>query len=199
MQKRTNRGHHEQLQRAHALPLHELLARRRSPKAFLDRTLDPGILVSLFEAARWSPSSRNEQPWRFIVATKEHADDYHRLFEVLNERNKAWAHTAPVLVAVVAKTFFDPDGLPNRASFFDVGGAVALLTIQAVSLGLQVHPIGGFDNGRLKTVCGIPDGYEPIVMLAIGYPDEQTLLNEERVRNQLSSFVFQGMRGRTEA
>ncbi|MER3523806.1 MAG: nitroreductase [Ignavibacteria bacterium] len=193
MQNVLDDGHPQQRQRARALPLHELLARRRSPKAFLNKPLEPEILSSLFEATRWSPSSRNEQPWRFIVASKEPANDYDRLFDVLNEANKAWAHTAPVFAAVVAKMTFDRDGRPNRAALFDVGGAVAALTAQAVSLGLQVHPMGGFDSARLKAVCRIPDGYEPIVMLAIGYPDEKALLKEGRVRNQVSSFVFQGM------
>jgi nitroreductase len=154
-------------------------------------------LLSLFEAARWSPSSRNEQPWRFVLGLKHRGDSYGRLFESLTEANKSWAHQAPVLVAVVAKLTFERDGSYNRSALLDVGGAIANLTVQAVSVGLQVHQMAGFDRESVRKTCGIPDGFDPVVMLAIGYADEAHLLPfHQRRRFPLSSFVFEGSWGR---
>ncbi|MDH5726616.1 MAG: nitroreductase family protein, partial [Nitrospira sp.] len=95
-------------------PIHDLFARRWSPRAFDERPVETQLLRSLFEAARWAPSSNNEQPWRFIVASKEHQTDWNRLFECLAEGNRRWAFRAPVLVLSVASMYFEDDGKPNR-------------------------------------------------------------------------------------
>ncbi|HXG01475.1 MAG TPA: nitroreductase family protein [Bacteroidota bacterium] len=180
----------------HNISLHETLRNRRSPKVFIGRQVENEKLLSLFEAARWSPSSRNEQPWRFIIGVRERGEAYQRLFDCLTEANKAWAGQAPVLVAAVAKMFFDRDGQNNRTALLDVGGAIANLTVQAVAMGLQVHQMAGFDKHKLKKVCEIPDGYEPAVMLAIGYPDEAQLLAfYQRNRHPMPGFVFEGRWG----
>ena len=177
------------------LPLLEVIAQRRSPRRFLDIPIEPEKQRSMFEAARCAPSSLNEQPWRFIVVTKDNASEYERLFSTLTDRNKVWASEAPVLVVSVAKLFVDRNGKPNRFALHDVSGAMANLTMQAVSLGLQVHQMGGFDAVRLRTLYQIPDGFEPVTVSAIGYADEFNLLTRERTRNELATFVFQGQWG----
>src|SRR6185295_4926818 len=112
-------------------PIHDLLKNRWSPRSFADRAIEPEKLRSIMEAARWAPSSSNEQPWRYIVATKEDPANYARLFNCLVEGNKLWAKSAPVLMISVAMKTFTRNGKPNRFSGHDVGQASALLTVEA--------------------------------------------------------------------
>ena len=177
--------------------IHELLRRRWSPRAFDDRPIEIEKLQSLFEAARWAPSSNNEQPWRFLVATKEHKGEYDRLFNCLVEGNQQWAHRAPVLLLSVAKLEFE-DGSPNRHAFHDTGMAVENLVLQVTELGLVAHQMAGFRVDQARADCQIPDGYEPVAMMAIGYPGDPALLSDRlraretqpRVRNPLTEFVY---------
>jgi nitroreductase len=169
----------------------EPIAQRQSPKGFLDRPIAPEKLRSLFEAARWAPSSRNEQPWRFVVAAKENATQFADMLSTLNPMNVEWAQHAHVLVSVIAKRSFDRDGKENRHANYDVGGAVATLTLQAVSLGIQVHQMGGFDGAKVRALFSIPSEFDPIVILAVGYADELQLLQKRRARKELGELVFE--------
>lgn len=178
------------------IPLNEAVDRRWSPKGFLDIPVEPEKLRSLFEASRWSPSSRNEQPWRFIVETKPHPEGYERLFSTLTESNKSWAGQAPVLIAGFAKKLFERDNRPNRVALYDTGGAVANLTVQAVSLGLQVHQMGGYDMRRLKELYNVPEEFEPAAILAVGYADEEERSSRVRQRRELNTMVYEGAWGR---
>jgi nitroreductase len=178
--------------------LHDAIARRRSPKGFVEKPIEPEHLRLVLEAARWAPSSRNEQPWRFIVADKFHdTDEFEKLLSTLSEANRAWASQTSVLIAVVAKTAFSRDGLANRHAAYDVGGAVANLTVQAVSLGLQVHQMAGFMPAMLREVYRIPPEFEPMAVLALGYPDDSTLGQRQRVRKELSELVFRNEWGKS--
>jgi nitroreductase len=178
-------------------PIHDLLQRRWSPRAFAERLVEPDKLRSLFEAARWAPSSNNEQPWRFLVATKENKADWNRLFTCLVEGNQKWAHRAPVLMLSVATLTFD-DGSANRHAFHDTGMAVENLIIQATALGLFVHQMAGFHIDQARVNCKIPDGFEPVAMIAVGYPGDPATLPDNlrerelklRERNSISEFVF---------
>jgi nitroreductase len=184
-------------------PIHDLLMRRWSPRAFAERPVEPDTLRSLFEAARWAPSSNNEQPWRFLVAAKENKADWDRLFTCLLEGNQKWAHRAPVLMLSVATLAFD-DGSPNRHAFYDTGMAVENLVIQAMALGLFVHQMAGFRIDQARVECQIPGGYEPVAMIAVGYPGDPATLPDylrerelkPRERNSISEFVFSGTWGR---
>ena len=184
-------------------PIHELLRERWSPRAFADRMVEPGELRSLLEAARWAPSSFNEQPWSFIVATKEHPGEYERLLSCLVEGNVRWAQHAPVLMLSVAKLVFERNQKPNRHAFHDVGLAVENLVIQGMVLGLFVHQMAGFHADRAREVYGIPEGYEPVAAMAIGYLDDPGRLPDDlrerevapRIRKPLESFVFSGQWG----
>ncbi|MCP9468454.1 MAG: nitroreductase family protein [Nitrospira sp.] len=181
-------------------PIHELLARRWSPRAFAERPVEPEKLQSLFEAARWAPSSNNEQPWRFIVANKADETQWNRLFACLVEGNRVWAFRAPVLALSVASLYFGKTGAPNRHAMHDTGMAVQNLAIQAVALGLIVHQMAGFDVEQARKDLKIPSEYEPVAMIAVGYPGDPSLLSgalherevAPRRRQPVSSFVFSG-------
>ncbi len=187
--------------------IHDLLRQRWSPRAFSPRPVEPEKLQGLLEAARWAPSCFNEQPWRFIVCTKDQPADHARLVGCLSEGNLPWAPQAPVLMLSVAKLQFTHNGRPNRHALHDVGMAVENLVIQAVALGLHVHQMAGFDAAKARTVFGIPEDHEPVAAIALGYQgDEQALpaqLRERelapRTRKPLGETVFGGRWGEASA
>jgi len=186
-------------------PIHELLQRRWSPRAFSPQPVEDDKLKSLFEAARWAASSFNEQPWSFIVTTRSEPEEFARLLKCLVEGNRLWAQRAPVLVLAVAKLHFDLDGRPNRHAFHDVGQAVANLVIQATALGLSVHQMAGFDVALAREELSIPDGHEPVAVIAIGYRGDLNNLPDQlrerelagRRRKEFDTFVFSGSWGRS--
>ena len=184
--------------------IEDLIARRWSPRAFEERLVEPDKLKSLFEAARWAPSSNNEQPWRFLAATKDNRPDYDRLLNCLSEGNSKWAFRAPLLVLSVASLLFEDDGKPNRHAFHDTGMAVENLVLQATALGLQAHQMAGYDVERARRDCQIPSGFEPVAMIAVGYPGDPAILPEylrereskPRERQPIVDFVFSASWGR---
>jgi len=184
-------------------PIHDLFARRWSPRAFDERPVETQLLRSLFEAARWAPSSNNEQPWRFIVASKEHQTDWNRLFECLAEGNRRWAFRAPVLVLSVASMYFEDDGKPNRHALHDTGLATENLVLQATASGLVAHQMAGFDLEKARADLLIPSGYEPVAMIAVGYPGDPAVLTERlrerelrpRTRRPIAEWTFRGQWG----
>lgn len=181
-------------------PIEEILRRRWSPRAFSDRSIEPDKIRSLFEAARWAPSSFNEQPWSYLVATKENPEDYAKLLSCLVEGNQQWARLAPVLMTSVAKLNFEKTGKPNRHAFHDVGLATANMMIQATAMGLFVHAMAGFSAEKVRELYIVPDDYEPVAAIAIGYPADDDVLPESmrqkelaaRSRIPIASFVFEG-------
>lgn len=187
------------------VPIHELLARRWSPRAFSDRAVDPATLRTLFEAARWAPSSNNEQPWRFLVATRADQAEFDRLLACLLEGNRKWAFRAPVLILSVASLEFEGDKKPNRHAYHDVGMAAENLSLQATAMGLMVHQMAGFDVQKARTDCAIPAGFDPVAMIAVGYPGDPALLpdylrereTKPRERQPLGDFVFSARWGQT--
>jgi nitroreductase len=179
--------------------LHELLARRWSPREFAARPVEPAKLAQLFEAARWAPSCYNAQPWSFIVATRDDAEGYNRLLGTLVEANRAWAERAPVLILAVARLDFPHNAAPNRHALYDLGQAAAHLTVEATALGLYVHQMGGFDPKAAREVFAIPAGYDPVAVMAVGYYDGPAPEPAARSRRELADFVFSGSWGRTAA
>ncbi len=178
--------------------IHDLLRSRWSPRAFSSRPVPEEELLRLFEAARWSPSAVNSQPWAFIVTRKSDPDCFAGLAGTLTGRNQLWAPNAPVLVLAVAMP--DPrTGAPGKYSYYDLGQAVAHLSIQASALGLHVHQMGGFDAERARQLFEIPEGCEPMTVIAIGYLGNVDDLPEDlrereqapRVRKPVADFVFQ--------
>ena len=179
-------------------PIHDLLKRRWSPRAFSDQPVEAEKLRILFEAARWAPSSNNEQPWRFVVANKDNETEWSRLLACLVEGNRKWAYRAPVLILSVASLNFEDDSTPNRHAFHDTGMAVENLVLQATALGLVAHQMAGFDVEKARADLKIPSGYEPVAMIAVGYPGDPVQLSDRlrareaqpRVRKPLTEFVY---------
>lgn len=184
-------------------PVHELIHRRWSPRAFADRSVDPEKLGSLLEAAGWAASSNNEQPWRFILATRDCSKDFARLLGCLKESNQVWAKQAPVLMLSVASRTFADDGGPNPHALYDVGQAVASMAIQATALGLVIHQMAGFSPDKARIEFDIPDGFEAVTAIAVGYQGDPATLPERqrqrelapREREPLSELVFAGRWG----
>lgn len=184
-------------------PIHELLRRRWSPRAFSSRAVEPEVLQSLLEAARWAPSSDNEQPWHFLLATQADPQEFQRLLSCLKDGNIRWVKQAPVLLISVTRLTWEEDHQPNRHAFHDVGLAVANLTVQAISMGLFVHQMAGFFPEKVKELYKIPDEHEAVTAIALGYPGEPDTLPDDlrkrelagRERKPLDSFVFTGRWG----
>jgi nitroreductase len=184
-------------------PVHEIIRERFSPKGFSDRAVDDAILATVLEAARWAPSSFNEQPWYFVVERREDGEAFARLLECLTPKNQAWAKTAAVLILSVANLSFTHNGRANRHALHDVGLANANLAIQAAALGLGTHMMAGFDAARARDAFSVPDGMEPVAVIAVGYPAALEQLTPEgrerartpRQRKPLKDFVWSGTWG----
>jgi len=187
-------------------PIHELIRERWSPVAFTPRRIEPAALGSLFEAARWAPSSYNEQPWCFLIATQDQPEEFAKLLGCLVPGNQKWAKNAFALALSVAKLAFARDGQPNRHACHDVGLATQNLILQAHSLGLACHAMAGFDIDRARDVFQIPTTHDPVAAIAIGYPaldyrgvDDSLRQRDERPRSRkpLLEFVHHGAFGRS--
>lgn len=180
------------------MTIHNLISKRKSIRAFSDRPIDDETLTSLFEAARWAPSSSNEQPWRFIVARKNDTESFQKMQECLMDGNKIWAKDAAALIITVAKKNFTSNDKRNIYSWHDVGLATAMLSVQATELNIYIHQMGGFDHTLAKEVFSIPDDFEVLSIIALGYEGNPELLpenlrareNGERKRKPLNELVF---------
>lgn len=183
--------------------LHPLIMQRWSPRAFDSKLIEPEKLVKLFEAARWSASCFNDQPWAFMVATKDDTVNYQKMLDCLVPFNVSWAQAAPLLGLVVAQKNFKHNGKPNAWGEYDLGQATATLVLQAMALDLVAHQMGGFDADKAIATFDIPETARPIAAIAIGYVGEATNLPADlqeretapRKRLPLSSFVFTGKWG----
>ena len=193
-----NRDMNAQKQAAPDHPIHELLAGRWSPYAFSERAVSEDDLRSLFEAARWAASSYNEQPWRYIVATKENPAEFDRLLSCLVEGNRAWAKAAPVLALGCTSLNFTLNNKPNGAAVHDLGLASANLTLEASARGLYVHQMIGILPDQARELFRIPQNALPVTGLAIGYAADSEPLPEKyrerdlapRTPKRLAEFVF---------
>jgi nitroreductase len=159
-------------------PVLDVIKKRRSRRAYADRMVEPEKIRSLFEAARWAPSSLNEQPWFYIYATKDQEVLWNKLFEALKEGNKVWARHAPLLILSLARKNFIRFDNPNPSARYDLGAANAFLSLQAAHLGLNVHQMAGFDSEIIIRNVGVPEEYEPVIVMAIGYPGDIEALPE---------------------
>lgn len=183
-------------------PIHELLERRHSPYAFDPRQpVSEDDLRSLFEAARWTMSSYNAQPWRYIVAARERDQDtWDKLFSVLVEGNQPWAKNAPVLALGVLRKTFEYNDKPNKAAAHDLGAASAMLTVEATVRGLVVHQMIGIEPDKACEVFDLGEEYEPLTALAIGYEGSATDIPDayaerdrgERQRKPLADIILGG-------
>jgi nitroreductase len=177
-------------------PISELIARRKSIRAFSKQTVEPEKINSLFEATRWAPSSTNEQPWVYVYATRDQTELWNKLFDALNEGNKVWAKEAPLLILSLARKDFTRYPGPNAHAMYDLGGANSFLALQAVELGLQIRQMAGFNRTKAIENLHIPDQYELGVIMAVGYPGDPSSLpenlkaREEAPRERLPQQAF---------
>ncbi len=177
--------------------IHPLLKQRWSPRSFTDQPVTKESIQNIFEAARWAPSSSNDQPWRFIVGFKGDKT-WDMIMETLVDFNQKWAKLAPVLVLSIGKKISDKNGKPSRTFMYDVGQSVAHITFQAMYEGLFVHQMGGFSAQKAAELFKIPEDYQAITAFTIGHKGEPELLEEnfadmeksERIRRPAEDSVF---------
>ena len=182
-------------------PIAALFATRWSTRAYQDRPVPAATLRSVLEAARWAASCMNEQPWNYLVTRRhEGPEAFAKLHACLSGGNQPWVAKAPVLMLSVARMTFAAKGTPNRHAFHDQGQANANLVAQAAALGLQCRQMAGFDAAKAREAFAIPEGYEPVDCIAMGFPvplDEIPAEMRERelaprVRKPLAEFVHLG-------
>jgi nitroreductase len=179
-------------------PVHEIIRHRWSPYRFTQRRVSDEDLHALFEAARWAPSSYNEQPWRYIVARREQPEEFNKLVSCLEDSNQTWAQHASVVALAFARTTFERNGKVNKAAFHDLGAAASFMSFEATSRGIAVHQIIGLHPDVVNENYEVPEEYQVLTALAIGYadlsPDTDGVHaerdNTARSRKKITEFVF---------
>ena len=174
-----------------------VILERWSPRAFADRDVNPIDLRTIFEAARWAPSSYNEQPWQFFMGHRN-SETYKKIFDTLVPFNQAWARTAPVLILGVAKTRFGHNDSPNNYALHDLGAADGFITLQAAAMGIATHQMAGFDQAKAREAFDIPEVFAIGSVMAMGYQGDLSSLGEQyqaqeqspRSRKPLSEMVL---------
>jgi nitroreductase len=183
----------------------DAVAKRFSPRAYSSKNVEREKLLMVLEAARWSASSYNEQPWRFIVATKENPEAFAKMLSVANDWNQKWVKLAPVLILTVAKKTFSHNGNPSKHAWHDVGQAVATLALEAANHDLYIHQMGGIHADKAKELYNIPDDFDVVSLFTLGYLGDLKDLPEEfhkseqrkRERKALTEVVFENEFGNT--
>jgi nitroreductase len=183
-----------------AHPVLDVVRDRWSQRAFTARPVAAGVLLSMLEAARWAPSSANEQPWHFLIARRDDPPAFEKLLACLTASNQRWAKDAGALLLIVARMNSVRSGRPNPYALHDAGLALANLLLEATSRGLATHPMAGFDAAMTRTAFSIPSGFDPVTVVAVGDPGESSALPEDlaarevapRLRRPLAEFVFEG-------
>jgi len=178
-------------------PIQQLISERWSPYAFTDQPVSDEDLRSIFEAARWAASSYNEQPWRYILATKSRSEEFDRVLSCLVEGNQAWAKNVHALAIGCTALRFTLNNKPNAAAIHDLGLASATLTLEATARGISVHQMIGILPDKVRELYHVPEDVQPLTALAFGYADANAQDDELRKRDQtprtrkkLSEFVF---------
>jgi nitroreductase len=151
-------------------PILPVIADRWSPYAYDPRPVERNKLLSCLEAARWAPSSYNEQPWTYILAERGDAAAFERMLNCLVEGNREWARNAGVLILAVVSKLFTKNGKPNRAAEHDIGLAAGNFVLQATALGLQAHQMIGIEPAKVRESYQVPENHEPLTAIALGYP-----------------------------
>jgi nitroreductase len=183
--------------------IHPLLKDRWSPRAFEDRPVEKEKLMNILEAARWSPSASNIQPWVFFLGLKGD-ETYEKIFRTMVEFNRLWARFAPVLILNCGRLTND-EGVSNGTWQYDTGQSVAHLSLQAMAEGLYVHQMSGFDALKAAELFDLPEDVRAISLTALGYLGDPSMLHPRmqkserapRVRKELNTFVFAGKFGET--
>lgn len=185
-------------QRQPTYPILNLILNRWSPRAMSGEPITHTELMTLFEAARWAPSSYNSQLWRFLYATRD-MEEWKTMFDLLVPINQTWCKNASAFIVVLSRKKFDLNEAPSRTHSFDAGSAWENLALQGFSMNLVIHCLEGFDYDKAREVLGVPEQYDIEVMIAVGKPGNKDDLSEQlRVREQqndrkrLDEIVFKG-------
>lgn len=186
-----------------SVPINEFARIRWSPRAFSDATVEKKKLIALFEAARWSASGGNEQPWRFMLGIRPD-DTWQKIFSTLDKGNQVWNAIVPVLVLTIGKNIYSSDGSPSSYFQYDVGQSAAHLSLEAIHQGLHVHQMAGFSKEKAIEIFKIPSEYLPLTVIAIGYRDNPEILDpnlkareeQERTRKELKDLIFTDVFGK---
>ena len=184
-----------------SVPIHDLLAKRWSPRAYdVSRPVTREHLAALLEAARWAPSCNGDQPTRYLIWDKaRNPEGWQKAFDCLSESNRKWVKNVPLLMLSCAGSIFGHSGKPNRYGPHDTGAASMSMALQAPALGLVVHQMGGYDAAKARAAFDIPEEYTPMAMIAVGYQASPDVLDEEtrakelkpRSRKPLSELFFE--------
>ena len=181
-----------------AFPVDDLFLKRWSPRAMSGESIPAEDLMTLFEAARWAPSTYNEQEWRFLYAFRD-TPHWSVFLDLLMEANQVWCKDAAVLVVVLSHKVFSRNGRPNPVHTFDAGAAFQNLSLQGTVMNLAVHGMAGFDRDETRAQLNVPDDYAVEAMVAVGRPGSVENLPEElrerevpSGRNEVSSFTCEG-------
>ncbi len=161
--------------------IHPIIRQRWSPRAFQNKVISEGKLISVLEAARWAASAFNEQPWRFVVGHKGD-EKYQKILSSLVEWNQTWAGKAPVLILNLAKRTFTHNGKPNNTAAYDLGQAVATLALEVENQGLAAHQMSGFDAQAAATALQIDDDFFAVSVTALGYTGKPDDLPEDMAK-----------------
>ena len=179
-------------------PIDELFIKRWSPRAMSGEPVTTEELFTLFEAARWAPSSYNNQPWRFVYALKN-TPHWDTLFNLLVDFNKGWCKNAGALVVVISKKTFDHNNKPARTHSFDTGAAWMSVSLQGTLKGLVVHGMEGFDYDKAHKELNIPEDYTVEAMAAVGkpgrkedHPADMQKMETPNDRKKITEFIFEG-------
>jgi nitroreductase len=167
------------------LSLHPIIVKRWSPRSFEEKEIADDVIQRIFEAARWAPSSRNDQPWRFIIG-KNKDKTWRMIFEILVDFNQKWAKRAPVLALAIGHKISAKTGQHNIVWQHDLGQSAAYITFQAMHEGLYVHQMGGLDTARAGEIFHVPQEYEVVTAIAMGYKDEPEKLEESFMKMEKS-------------
>jgi nitroreductase len=167
-------------------PIETIFLKRWSPRAMSGEPLTDDELMTLFEAARWAPSTYNEQEWRFLYAKRDtpHWDTF---FNLLMDANKAWCGRAAVLVVVLSHKVFERNGKPNPVHTFDTGAAFENLALQGAAMNLVAHGMAGFDRDKARAALRVPDDYAIEAMIALGRPGDPAALPPELAEREKPS------------
>lgn len=182
------------------MELSDVIKARHSPRSYRAEPVTETQLRLLFEAARWAPSSNNEQEWSYYYATSEYPEAHKQLCSCLFASNRVWAERAPVVMVSCGRKVFAATGKPNRHWMHDVGAANVSIALRAADMGLALHQMAGFSVERCAEILGLDmEVTEPVTMMVVGYQDGADRLPEvlrdrellPRTRNRTEEFVFE--------
>ena len=156
----------------------DIIINRWSPRALSGESITDEELFSLFEAARWAPSSHNNQPWRFVYAKRD-TEHWEKIFNFLVEGNQAWVKNAAAVVVAISKTVSEYNGSFIRTHSFDTGAAWENIALQGSINGLVVHGMSGLDYDKATSELGLTDEFKVEMMFAVGKPGNVDELPEK--------------------